>query len=433
MTQARALELLKTGANVFLSGPPGSGKSYVLEQFIKTLARKGRKTAVCASTGIAASLIGGVTLHSWSGIGVRRQLNRFEREKLLSNPGINRRLNEVETLIIDEISMLSAETVDGLSDLLMQARESLKPFGGMQIVVCGDFFQLPPVGNGLPNYAFSAKAWQAANFKACYLDEQHRVAADELSEVLLALREQRLTARHVRLLLNRQGIKHYPVTRLLTHNHDASVINRQQLDLLPGKAKAYFMKGQEAWTKSLLAPPELLLKVGAEVMFVANDYRRGFVNGSQGKVVAFKHGLPLIQLKSSGKYILAEAYCWRRELVNGKIIEAIQLPLKLAWALTIHKSQGMSLDAAEIDLSRSFTYGMGYVALSRLKSFEGLYLLGLNSRSLQLDKNVLSFDQRIQAESKINEGGRFTSSDRLALEQAKADPRLINFTEGLKS
>ncbi len=433
MTQARALEILKTGANVFLSGPPGSGKSYVLERFIKALDRQGRKTAVCASTGIAASLIGGVTVHSWSGIGVRRLLNRFERERLLNNPDINRRLNDVQTLIIDEISMLSAETLDDLNDLLMQARESLKPFGGLQVVVCGDFFQLPPVGSGSPTYAFSAKAWQDAGFKACYLAEQHRVAADELSEVLLALREQRLTAQHVRLLLKRQDIKHYPVTRLLTHNRDASVINRQQLDLLPGKVMAYFMKGQGDWTKSLLVPQELLLKTGAEVMFVANDYRRGFVNGSQGKVVGFKRGWPFIQLKSNGKHILAEAYCWRRELDNGKIIEAIQLPLKLAWALTIHKSQGMSLDAAEIDLSRSFTYGMGYVALSRLKSFQGLYLLGLNSRSLQLDKNVFSFDKRVQSESQTNEGSTFTSNDILALERAKADPKLISFIRKARS
>jgi hypothetical protein len=155
----------------------------------------------------------------------------------------------------------------------------------------------------------------------------------------------------------------------------------------------------EQLVKSVLAPEALELKVGAEVMFVANNFAEGYANGTRGQVVAFNGDTPIVRLLSSGKEIAVEPHSWTREEDGRERARVTQLPLRLAWAITIHKSQGMSLDSALVDLSRSFTYGMGYVALSRVRSIEGLYLHGINANALLLHPDIYEFDRVLQAQS----------------------------------
>ncbi len=408
MKQAEALELLNKGKNVFLTGPPGAGKSYVIEQFVKLAHKKGKVVALTATTGIAASLIGGITIHSWSGIGVNNASGAKHIENILANPIVLSRIRQTDILIIDEISMLDGATLEKLNDLFKKARSNNAAFGGLQVIFSGDFFQLPPVSFSSINYAFESEVWQQLNFVSCYLSEQHRQGKDQLSEVLLALREQRLNKEHLDLLLERRGLVHPDITMLLTHNREVDLINSDRLAKLSSKEYSFTMtysgKMEEAerLAKNILAPNILMLKIGAPVMFVANNFSEGYVNGSQGRVIKFKSGLPVVELEKNNKQIIVEPYAWKYSIDDRVVAEVSQLPVRLAWAITIHKSQGMSLEMADIDLSRSFTYGMGYVALSRLRSYEGLYLRGLNSRSLQLDARVYAFDKALKLKDITN-------------------------------
>ncbi len=400
---------MASGANIFLCGPPGSGKSYVLEQFVRAAQASGKHVAVTATTGIAASLLNGVTIHSWSGLRTKYDLKDTDIKSLLSDPSLTQRLNNTEILIIDEISMLGAATLDALNLWFKVARASKVSFGGLQIVLSGDFFQLPPVSVERPEYCFMAKSWTEAALKVCYLSEQHRQTGDELTEILSALREQRFNEFHLRLLSARQAIPHQSTTMLMTHNKDVDQINSSRLECLEGKSHSYYAKltgptdATSSLRRSVLAPSELRLKMGAEVMFVANDPLRRYVNGSQGRIVGFKFNLPQVELKDSGLVLLVQAKCWKLENESKATAELVQLPLKLAWAITIHKCQGMSLNESDIELKRSFAYGMGYVALSRLTSYQGLYLSSYNTRSLQLDKTIYVFDMALQKQSHLNE------------------------------
>lgn len=401
MIQIDALAILLKGNNVFITGSPGTGKSYLIEQFIKKARRKGRHVAITASSGIAASLIGGITVQSWSGLGYDENLTPERIDKLKANPWLINRLEACDILIIDEISMLSATFFSSLDLLIRSIREDNESFGGIQVVLSGDFFQLPPVNNPSGSYIFNTEAWHSLDLKICYLDQQYRQTNDELLFLLSALRSQQFAAEHLKLLVARQKLNHQPCTALMTHNRDVELRNELRLAELKTKQRIFQMveegRAEDViqLKRGLLAPEKLHLKQGAVVMFTANDFGRGYVNGTQGEVVGFKKDLPIVLL-TNGEKLVVEPREWRYEVEEKVRARVFQLPLRLAWAVTIHKSQGMSLAMAEIDLSRSFAYGMGYVALSRLKSYHGLFLVGLNSRSLELDPKVQLFDKRLR-------------------------------------
>ena len=399
-----------SGENVFLTGPPGAGKTYVLNQFIRRAARQGKTVAVTASTGIAATHIGGTTIHSWSGLGIRDHLTDWDKATLLQTNRLVKRYNATDVLVIDEVSMLHGARLDMVNEAAKILRGSHEPFGGMQVVLVGDLFQLPPVSRAseLVDFAHTSAAWNELNPRICYITEQHRVAGEDgLLELLSAMRDGELMTEHEEMLRSRLGVvapANVVVTRLYSHNIDVDTINDRHLQALATETHTYHMKtkGQrpriEGLMKSLLAPEELTLKVGAEVMFVANDFTAGFVNGSRGRVLKFENDLPLVRLQT-GRILKVEPYTWS-VTEDGKVkAEAVQLPLRLAWAITIHKSQGMSLDAAEIDLSKSFTPGMGYVALSRVRSLEGIHLNGINAMALKLHPDIYEFDRELKRAS----------------------------------
>ncbi len=408
MTQNQALKIMLSGDNIFLTGPPGSGKTYLLNEYIARARKKKLKIAVTATTGIAATHLNGLTFHSWAGIGIKNELSEKEIRALISRADLTNRYKFTDVLVIDEVSMLDSKRLDLLNQLAKIFRASSQPMGGMQLILVGDLFQLPPVTNDQQSYIFKSKAWKELDLSICYLSEQHRQkTGDELNHILRSIRNNTTNRSELRVLeskINVVSLNKRNITRLYAHNFDADRLNDQKLAELKSSEKIYKMRtkgSKEACLilkKAILSPEILRLKVGCEVIFTANNYKAGYVNGDRGKVVDFISGWPVIRM-SRKAYMRVGLHSWRTEVAGQLIAQAWQLPLKLAWAITIHKSQGMSLDHAEIDLRRAFKPGMGYVALSRLRSIDGLYLIGLNKMALYVDNNVLKIDKILRAES----------------------------------
>jgi ATP-dependent DNA helicase PIF1 len=411
MTQKEALDILKTGRSVFLTGAAGSGKTYVLREYIKYLQDLDANIGITASTGIAATHMGGITIHSWSGLGIRDSLTKSELTEIAQKNHVKKKIKNASVLIIDEISMLHHYRLDLIDRVIKEVKNSNEPFGGMQVIFCGDFFQLPPVRRGGEPEAFFAyhsDAWKNLGLKVCYLSEQHRQSDTEYLKVLNAVRDAKVSDEILKILETRFGKKSdFEPTKLYSHNKNVDTENDAELSKIPGKVSEYEMQSRgrnglvEALKKSCLSPEVLRLKPGAKVMFVKNNFEEGYVNGTLGVVV--KCGFEEIQVRTlSGKIIDVERESWVIE-EDGKIkAEINQYPLRLAWAITVHKSQGMSLDSAEVDLSASFERGMGYVALSRVRSLGGLFLKGLNDMALKVNEEVLDIDKKFRDLSKTN-------------------------------
>lgn len=399
-----------SGASVFLTGPPGSGKTYVLNQFIQHAKAAKKRVAITASTGIAATHIGGTTIHSWSGLGIRDAVQESDKKWLKENDRLIKRYNSVDILIIDEVSMLHGKRLDMVNQVCKWLRESDEPFGGLQVILTGDLFQLPPINRGDTSIDFVhlSAAWQELQPKTCYLSEQHRQVSDPLLDLLESMRANDLNQAHFDALGERLGLEaptDIAITKLYSHNADVEQINDDHLRAIDDTVEVFTMEKSgtaakvEQLVKSVLAPEVLELKVGAEVMFVANNFAEGYVNGSRGRVVGFREGAPLVELQRNQRVLTVEPHSWVLEEDGKQRAKVSQLPLRLAWAITIHKSQGMSLDSAEIDLSRAFTPGMGYVALSRVRSFDGIYLKGVNNTALAMHPEIFSFDEVLKQAS----------------------------------
>ena len=408
MTQKEALDLLKLGKNIFLTGPAGSGKTYLLNQYIDYLRMHGVAVAVTASTGIAATHLGGQTIHSWCGMGVKDVLADDEIEKILQRKHIRQNIKKAKVLIIDEVSMLHAHQLDIIDRILRHGIDFTQRFGGLQVVLCGDFFQLPPVAKDIVDkrFAYESSAWEEGEFQVCYLEEQHRQIAGEMSSILNTIRlgqagENVKVPLRTRYKKNPEG--NTKATKLYTKNISVDSINNTELEKIPGESKIFFMTTHacsnivDILKRSCLAPEELHLKEGAEVMFIKNSREGKYVNGTRGIIDGFetKTGYPIVKTYD-GARIIVEPDEWQLE--DGDSIKArlVQIPLRLAWAVTIHKSQGMTLDNAEIDLSDAFEPGMGYVALSRVRTLSGLKLMGLNDMALQVDSKILDHDKKFK-------------------------------------
>ncbi len=408
MLQSEALDILKMGKNVFITGPAGSGKTFVLNSYIQYLKSHAVDVAVTASTGIAATHLGGQTIHSWSGLGVRDVLTDYDIEDLMQRQYLYKRFDRTKVLIIDEVSMLHHFRLDLIEWICRQMKRNEKPFGGMQIIVCGDFFQLPPVTRGQvveTEFAYKAESWLASKFTVCYISEQHRQKDNTYLSILNEIRENKVSPRTLALLesrLNKESENQHDRTRLYTHNIDVDQVNLRHLGLISGNIKKYEMatKGSRALAetlkKSCLSPENLELKIGARVMFTKNHPEGLYVNGTLGIIKDFnQYGDPIVETKS-GMTISVLPQSWKVE-EEGKVkAEISQLPLRLAWAITVHKSQGMSLDAMEVDLSKSFVKGMGYVALSRLRSFDGLHVIGINDMAFMVNDEAVYLDAQLK-------------------------------------
>lgn len=410
MTQADALDILKMGHNTFLTGGAGAGKTYVLNAYITYLREHDISVAITASTGIAATHIGGMTIHAWSGMGIRGFLSDYDIDQMEQKKYLWDRYDGVKVLIIDEISMLSGTFLDNLDRICRSfKRKPELPFGGIQVIFCGDLFQLPPVSRGSEQVSMviDSLAWKNTNLAMCYITEQHRQNDDAFTDILNAIRANAVEDYHLETLGER--IREFDEddfgdrTKLFTHNADVDTINEKALSTIDEKEHVFQMtaKGREnlieSLKKSCLAPDTLRLKVGAQIMFVKNNYDRGYVNGTRGTVVDFDDmGMPVVKTLS-GEKITVERETWSVDDEDRVLASITQVPLRHAWAITVHKSQGMSLDEAVIDLSRAFGYGMGYVALSRVRRLDGLHLVGFSASSLAVDPRILAIDRDLQS------------------------------------
>ncbi|WP_334136025.1 AAA family ATPase [Acinetobacter schindleri] len=412
MKQETALKLLKAGENVFLTGSAGAGKTYTLNQYINYLKARKVSVAITASTGIAATHMNGMTIHTWAGIGIKDFLSEEDLKRMKERKYLKEHLENAQVLIIDEISMLHAKQLNLVNQVLKYFKESDEAFGGIQVIVAGDFFQLPPVGRNdernRDKFCFMSDAWVEAKFRVCYLTEQHRQGNDYLNDILNAIRAQAIGTEHRNAL---QGTHHQEIgdtyTRLYTHNMDVDSINFRHLNEIDNEPRQFDAQCDgndkliETLKSSVRAPETLTLKKHAKVMFVKNNFDLGYINGSLGEVIGFEEDdefgvLPKVKL-TDGTTLLVEPATWSVDNEAGKTIASFQqIPLRLAWAITIHKSQGMTLEAAEIDLSHTFEKGQGYVALSRLKTLDGLRLKGFNEQALELDSLAIKADRRFQ-------------------------------------
>lgn len=440
MDQALALEIMLSGESVLLTGQAGSGKTYILNEFIKWAKRKKKIVAVTATTGLAATHLGGNTIHAWSGIGIHDELpkNFFKDIK----KGRRELIEKTDVLIIDEISMLHDYRLEMIDEVCRTVRRNEAPFGGLQVILCGDFFQLPPINrrdSRQGRFVVHSKAWQDLNPTICYLSEQHRQDDNDFLDILTAMRSGDIRRHHAEKLMDRinAGLDtDGEITKLHTTNIDVDNINQKALDKLDAEPVVHLMQttGKQSYVEQLqrscLALPELTLKSGALVMCIKNSMDKKYVNGSLGIIESFEPvtNYPVVKLKN-GKTITVRPDIWELRDGDKKRASLTQIPLRLAWAMTIHKSQGMTLDGALIDLSRAFVEGMGYVALSRVRNLQSLTLLGINRMALTVSPDALAIEQSLQ-KSSVQASEKFKHLKKQAAKRAKDEAKNPKKNEG---
>jgi ATP-dependent exoDNAse (exonuclease V) alpha subunit len=394
--------------HLLVTGRAGTGKSTLLEHVV---ASSGRRIAVCAPTGVAALNVGGQTIHSL----FRLPVGLIGPTRLRQDDATLRVLNALDVLVVDEVSMVSADLLDAVDRSLRQARGNPAPFGGVQVVLFGDPFQLAPVPGGPEErdyYAvayrsmwfFDAHVWEEAELTVIELSLIHRQRDEEFRRLLTAVRHGRVTA-EMAARLNGMGARTLPEEPPLTlagRNDRVAAINRRALARLPGDAKvAHAAVDGDFGGRNLPADEELHLKPGAHVMLLRNDPDGRWVNGSTGVVTRIRPNVVSVEVAGAEHDVLPAVWerhryryvAERNELQREVIAQFTQLPLRLAWAVTIHKAQGTTLDAALVDLGAgAFSPGQTYVALSRLTTLEGLYLARpLTPRDVIVDEDVRRF------------------------------------------
>lgn len=444
--QRTILETVMEGKNVFFTGSAGTGKSVLLRAIIKSLRQKNVKSpdavAVTASTGIAACNIGGVTLHSFGGVGIAQGTAVDLANKIKKNQKAASRWGRTRVLIIDEISMLEGDFFDKLETIARILRKNSKPFGGIQLVLTGDFFQLPPVvKSSVVKFAFNAQCWKDCMDCTFNLTKVFRQKDQAFVDMLNEMRFGRLSEKSIQVFTARaaplpdDGIA---PTELFPRREDVDRANRERMEKLTGDLHTYASvdggtadpRSRENQLNNFMAPKELQLKVDAQVMMIKNVDEQ-LVNGTVGKVIDFmtesewaasvvgmatgekepgekekpknrtnEVKLPVVEWKIVGsrspRIDLVRMEAFKVEGPNGQVeVSRQQLPLILAWAMSIHKSQGQTLEKVKVDLRKVFEKGQAYVAISRATSLEGLQVIGFQASKVYAHPAVIAWSKTL--------------------------------------
>jgi ATP-dependent DNA helicase PIF1 len=491
--QQHVLDLVRSGQNVFFTGPAGTGKSVLLREIIKLLRDNlSDRVSITASTGIAGLNIGGSTVHSFAGIGLGKESAQVLAKRIFKSKFPRLRWRSTSTLIIDEISMLDGTLFDKLEYIARYVRERNEPFGGIQLVLSGDFFQLPPVpdqNNGVPmpaTYAFDAECWQRCVGRPVVLSRVFRQKDNEFVDMLSSMRIGQLTPQLItrfkqlsRPLVYDDGIE---ASVLFPLRAEVEGHNKSRLNELTGNthiycsmdSRGYNAKGEQLekemaqrLLERLVAPRSISLKIGAQVMLIKNIVQGHLVNGVVGKVVEFltnsealKRNIAIATMDQKGSRVDADAEgqlphrpadlvpltgdMFRKDQfwplvrftngmellcapvdfsVEGLVgnVEALrlQVPLILAWALSIHKSQGQTLSRVKVDLGRIFEKGQAYVALSRATTMETLEVINFEPSKVLAHPRVIAWQETwMTRNSPPSANSIYISDDEMDCEEA---------------
>jgi len=416
--QKEILEKILDGQNAFITGFAGSGKSYLIEYIHRILTEQGKKVALTAMTGCAALLINGKTLHSALGIGLAKGEPNDLLKRIRRMEGMLPYLNGLDVLIIDEVSMLSDSLFDKIAELFklikpnsmfLNSNERDKPFGKLQIILVGDMSQLKPVDG---DYCFHANNWEKSDINVSILTENMRVSSDtRFDDLLQKLRWGVVSDLELIEKMKQNDFSHLEIkpTKLFSKNKDVDTINQHELGIL--------LKDQESMTYKVVytdnpiklrtstkyasdnkIPEFLTLCVGAQVMVNRNiNFDEGIVNGTRGIIVSLTRTSVTIQLTSGNNFTISYFHVKpeRADDEATKYLDFKYLPLQLSWAISIHKSQGATIDLLEIDLGESiFTSGQAYVAISRARNSESVRITQFNKKSIKVSKSVIEFYNR---------------------------------------
>ena len=416
-----AIKALNTGEHIFLTGAAGSGKTYLAKEYAK---ESKRNVALTATTGIAALNLGGETIHRFLGIGILNRpeqadkiIKRWNKIKVSSTPWDKERwkmMNKLDAIVIDEASMLRRDQFELIEVVLSHIKDSTQPFGGVQMILVGDFFQLPPVVQTYEvkqypeldsPYCFQSDLWRHCSFKSVNLTTNYRQSDQEFLDVLNKIRIGKIDDQVNEVMQARVDVAFEgPIKPVIIFTHKSDVRNEnirclKELNNPVFKSEADY-SGKDIFVdmlkKNCQAEHELYFCNGAQVMMLTNDPADRWVNGTLGII---QNADPLSIMLSNGNVISPVANAWEKvihKVVNDKwVSESVatmkQLPFKLSWAATVHKTQGLTIDYADIDLQNCFASGQAYVALSRVKTLQGLSLRNWNSRSISADGRVAKF------------------------------------------
>ncbi|MEI7986396.1 MAG: PIF1 family ATP-dependent DNA helicase [Armatimonadota bacterium] len=415
--QSHALELIESGRNIFLTGQGGVGKSALIKHVKSLWEARGKKIGITSLTGVSALALGGNTIHSWGGIGLG-DLNCADLLKKVRKKPQKKNWMGTDLLVIDEISMMSPDLLLKLDFIGRALRRCEKAFGGIQLVLSGDFCQLPPVKTDV--FCFECTTWTACKLEVVQLTENMRQSDPIFMKILGEVRMGILTQEGRQLLESRIGAKvgkeGIVPTKLFSHRKAADEVNEKGLAAIPRDnnvlqrfaaidyiaakheipedIKRYYIA---AIDKACQARPVLDLLVGAQVMLIHNlDPKQGLVNGSVGHVIRFEEMRPVVRF-SNGIETIIQAHDWDLTVGEDIVASRRQIPLILSYAITIHRSQGSTLDYVEIDLGDDiFAAGQFYVALSRVRSLEGLSITNFSKGGLISDPKVRNFYAQLE-------------------------------------
>ncbi|MEZ4704123.1 MAG: DEAD/DEAH box helicase [Bdellovibrionota bacterium] len=398
-SQKEAFSVLSgTKENVFLTGGAGSGKSFLISQFLRDKDTR-FEFPVLASTGAAAVLVGGRTFHSFFGLGLMQGHPSEIIDKSAKNRHVRYRLRKAKTLVIDEISMIPGPVLDIAEKICKQILDDSTPWGGLRIVSVGDFAQLPPVARGqkIPPWAFLSSSWDRGKFMPILLEENLRSDDENLSFVLHHIRNGQMDDQIKEILDSRYGPPYsFSGTQLFSKRMEAAQFNDMELSKIAGEVYTIPTRyaGQEQYIEALRrnAPisEHLALKIGAKVMIRINDPLLRYVNGSTGTVLDVKEDEVTVAIRNRPFTFEKMAFSYLDGQGEPKAT-ATNFPLQLAWATTIHKSQGMTMDEMAVSLEGLWEPGQAYVAMSRVRSLDQLWIRRWSEKSIFCDSLVKTF------------------------------------------